>query len=201
MGYLGRSEGGWVSPIAVQRGGAAFLLGLSGPTVTVADEDIDHFRVVLQEGGFSEEDMQAAFALIRARHAALLDPSSHARLDAIMEENRAAEWFPLVDIKEDDVAGAPFRARTIGYDPSTYLQALGVPSYWIYGSDDRVIPVSESIARLVSIKMEPRPMITVLPGADHALAEGHYPRLPTGVGQSARLFAAWIKELEAKRRR
>jgi hypothetical protein len=44
----------------------------------------------------------------------------------------------------------------------------------------------------MSLELEPRPLITVLPQADHALAATDYPRLPGSVQRSAQLLVDWI---------
>ncbi|HYD71846.1 MAG TPA: alpha/beta hydrolase [Candidatus Binatia bacterium] len=192
VGYVCRSEGCWVAPIAVSRGGASFLAAISGPTITVADEDIDHYRVALREAGMSESDMQAAFALLRLRHAVIAGGAAPAELDARVAAVRNDAWFERLNWEEAEGDAGQFRARTIGYDPAPQLRALGVRSLWLYGTDDTIIPVGDSVERLLALNIEPRPSIIVLPRADHALAATQYPRLPGGVASAAQRIADWI---------
>jgi pimeloyl-ACP methyl ester carboxylesterase len=197
VGYVARSEGAWVAPLAVRLGGASFLAAISGPTVAVADEDIDHYRVALREAGLTEARMQPAFALVRLRHRVIGGQASAADLEQAVAAQRHEPWFSVLawGDAEADPAERIFRSRTIGFDPALYLANLGVPSYWVYGSDDVIIPAGDSAARLMALHIEPRPYITILPRADHALAVTDYPRLPGGVKRPARLLADWINAL------
>lgn len=194
IGYVARSEGGWVAPLAVRLGGASFLGVISGPAVSVADEDIDYYRVALREAGLTEAQMQPAFALVRLRHRVIAGQASAADLEQAVAMQRREPWFSILNWEdaEADPTEHVFRSRTIGFDPAPYLAKLGVPSLWIYGSDDVIIPAGDSVARLMKLHIEPRPLITVLPRADHALAVTDYPRLPGGVRRPAHLLAEWI---------
>jgi hypothetical protein len=199
VGYVVRSEGGWVGPLAVERGGAAFLAAISAPTVSVAAEDIDHYRVALREAGFDEEAMAKAFALLRARHDVIAGVADGEELAARVEAVRDQPWFGVLGWEEAESADDVFRSRTIQFDPVPHLKTLGVPSLWLYGTDDTTIPAGESVARLMALQISPRPAIMVLPGADHALARIDYPRLPTGVARSAEVLSEWIRQIPSLR--
>lgn len=193
IGYVARSEGAWVVPLAVRMGGADFAGAISGPAVSVADEDVDYYRIALREAGVSEADMKQALDLIRLRHRVLLGEADPASLEAALAPSRAQKWFSVLGWDEaEDGPSMPFRLATLGYDPAAHLVVIGVPTLWIYGTDDTTIPAADSIARLMSLHIEPRPLIMALPRADHALAAIDYPRLPAGVQRSARLLADWI---------
>jgi pimeloyl-ACP methyl ester carboxylesterase len=193
VGYVARSEGGWVGPLAVRLGDAAFLASVSGPVVSVADEDIDHYRIALREAGVSETEMTEALDLIRLRHRILLGQADPASLESALALRRGQKWFSVLNWEEaEDGPSMPFRLATLGYDPAPDLKKIGVPSLWIYGTDDKTIPAADSVARLMSLELEPRPLITVLPQADHALAATDYPRLPGSVQRSAQLLVDWI---------
>jgi uncharacterized protein len=198
IGYVARSQGGWVAPLAARLGGAAFLGLLSAPAVSVADEDIDHYRVALREAGVTEADMVQAFDLLRLRHRVLLGLADASSLDAALAVHGSAAWFPVLNWDEATGESVPFLQATLAYDPAPHLATLSIPTYWIYGTDDTIIPAADSVARLMQLGIEPRPLITVLPRADHALAITDYPRLPRGVGHSARLMADWINGLHRR---
>jgi pimeloyl-ACP methyl ester carboxylesterase len=199
VGYVVRSEGGWVGPLAVERGGAAFFAAISAPTVSVAEEDIDHYRVALREAGFDEEAMAKAFALLRARHDVIAGVADGEGLTARVEAVRGLPWFGVLGWEAAESADDVFRSRTIRFDPASHLKTLGVPSLWLYGTDDTVIPAGESVARLMALQISPRPAIMILPGADHALARSDYPRLPAGVARSAEVLSEWIRQIPSLR--
>lgn len=195
VGYVARSEGAWVAPLAVRMGGAAFLAVVSGPVVSVSDEDLDYYRVALQEASASQADMDDALNLLRMRHAVIAGRASRAELDIQLARARSASWFPVLHWDDAEATDQIFRRHTIDFDPAPHLRELGVPSLWLYGTDDTIIPAGDSIARLVSLRIEPRPHMIVLPRADHALAVQRYPSLPGGVAGAGRLLADWINGL------
>ena len=55
-----------------------------------------------------------------------------------------------------------------GYDPGTALHVLHVPTIWIYGEEDRQVPVRLSIAQLKLLSGKDL-TIAVLPGGWHGL--------------------------------
>ena len=193
IGYVARSEGAWVAPLATRLGGSSFLGVISGPTVSVQDEDLDYYRLALLEAGIAGAELERALDLVRLRHRVMLGKASAESLERAVAQGRESRWFPTLNWDEaEDQASMPFRLATLGYDPAPDLVKIGVPTFWLYGTDDKTIPAADSVARLMALGMEPRPAIRVLPRADHALAASAYPELPGGVQSSARLLADWI---------
>lgn len=193
IGYVARSEGGWVAPLAVRLGGASFLGVISGPTVSVQDEDLDYYRVALRDAGIGGAEAEEALDLVRLRHRVLLGQADPKSLELALARDRGSRWFPALGWDDaEDAASMPFRLATLGYDPAADLRRIGVPSFWLYGTDDRTIPAADSVARLMTLDIDPRPAIAVLPRGDHALAASEYPRLPGGVPVAAGLLTDWI---------
>jgi pimeloyl-ACP methyl ester carboxylesterase len=153
----------------------------------------------LREAGFDEEAMAKAFALLRARHDVIAGVADGEELAARVEAVRDQPWFGVLGWEAAESADDVFRSRTIWFDPAPHLKTLGVPSLWLYGTDDTTIPAGESVARLMALQISPRPAIMVLPGADHALARIDYPRLPTGVARSAEVLSEWIRQIPSLR--
>jgi pimeloyl-ACP methyl ester carboxylesterase len=57
-------------------------------------------------------------------------------------------WFKALDYEPEpiDAPGRVFEGKTVSYDPAADLDALRIPSLWIYGGADTIIPVDASIA-------------------------------------------------------
>jgi pimeloyl-ACP methyl ester carboxylesterase len=72
-----------------------------------------------------------------------------------------------------------FDRHTLAYDPGADIDAIRIPSLWIYGDADTIIPVQDSIAVLRKAKSRPQPEIIVLPKAGHSftVSETAIPRL------------------------
>lgn len=200
VGYVARSEGAWVAPLAVRLGGSSFLGVISGPTVSVRDEDVDYYRIALGEAHIAGAEAKEALDLVRLRHQVMLGQADAEILEQALARDRGTPWFPVLNWDEaEDAASRPFRIATLGYDPAEDLRHLGVPSLWLYGTDDTTIPAADSVARLMTLGTEPRPAIAVLPRGDHALAASEYPALPGGVQVAAGLLTDWIGGLMPRR--
>ena len=192
VGYVGRSQGGWIAPLAMRSGGAAFAAFISGPSVSPADEDVDHYSHIFREAGMSETEFAQAEALLRLHHGRMQGRITKAELDAAADKHKGAPWFRLLHWDDLQSNVSDFDRSWIGYDPQADLKAIDVPTLWVYGSEDRVIPVEGSIVSLLRLKMPARPTIHVVPGGDHALARIQYPALPGGVPAAFDLIADWI---------
>jgi pimeloyl-ACP methyl ester carboxylesterase len=192
IGYVGRSQGGWIVPMALRKGGAAFAAFISGAAVSTIDEDLDHYRQLFSQSGRPAGDYEAAETLMRQRYSAMRGHVSRARLVRLAKRAENQPWFKLLEWADLDKNETPFDRAWIGYEPAQDLEAISVPTYWLYGSADYVIPVGASIANVVTHVRKSPPTIEVLPGADHALASGAYPALPAGVGSATRRITDWI---------
>lgn len=192
VGYIGRSQGGWIVPIALRGGGAAFAAFISGPSVSTADEDLDHYVHVFEEAGMTRAELTAAEQLLRLNHKRMRGTATPAQVRAAAAKSRSARWFKLLDWDSIEKNETPFDRAWIAYDPERDLRRLDIPTLWMFGTDDKVIPVQASVDRLIRLKMPRRPTIHIVAGGDHSLAVIDYPRLPTGVPEAFDAIGDWI---------
>lgn len=171
LGLFGHSQGGWVVlELAAADPAVAFVVTNSGPGVTMA----------LQERFATEAHMTAAGAPAEAVAGAL------ATQDALIALVRAGADFETVQAAAGDDGHGPgddaeleLVRRWLDHDPRRALERLTSPLLAIFGEQDLVTPVEDSIA----VFRAARPggagdlEIATLPGCDHRLQSGEPPAL------------------------
>jgi pimeloyl-ACP methyl ester carboxylesterase len=187
IGAWGLSQGGWLGPLAAsQSRDIAFVIAVSGPGVSPGEQMVFYFANEMRAQGFGEADVEEASDFRRAvwHFLSTGDGSDAAR--RALDRGRTRPWFSVVNGQSDGVFGRPtselmndpalrqepwYRVEA-NYDPRTALRALTVPALFIFGSDDRLVPVERSveIIRETLTRAGHRDFsIKVFPHADHAL--------------------------------
>lgn len=142
VGLLGYSQGGWIAPLAASRDpGVAFMISLSGPSVTVGEENAYSRLAGADPGseqGLSEEEIARRFEAFSGPHgydprpviAAMRAPSLwvFGELDRSIPVPRSVEY--LEHIKRE--RAAPITLRVLpGLDHGLHPQPSGPPSpHW-----------------------------------------------------------------------
>jgi uncharacterized protein len=171
LGLFGHSQGGWVVlEVAAADPAVAFVVTNSGPGVTMA----------CQERFATEAHMLAAGAPADAVAGALVTQ------DALMALVRAGADFDAVQAAAGDDGHGPgddaeleLVRRWLDHDPRPALERLTCPLLAIFGGQDLVTPVEESIAVLRAARADGRGELEIvtLPDGDHRLHTGEPPAL------------------------
>lgn len=171
LGLFGHSQGGWVVlEVAAADPSVAFVITNAGPGVTMAR----------QERFATEAHMTAAGAPADAVAGAL------ATQDALIALVRAGADFETVQAAAGDDGHGPgddaeleLVRRWLDHDPRPALEQLTCPLLAIFGGQDLVTPVEESIAVFRAARADgPGELeIATLPGGDHRLHTGEPPAL------------------------
>jgi pimeloyl-ACP methyl ester carboxylesterase len=166
VGAFGHSQGGWVVYEAAGTTDAVdFAIANSGPAVAPLEQERHALRVATD----GQVDQPTALALF----------------DELAERARAGQTFTDV-IGELDRAGTgslrgfagavlhdevAWQLTTLlfAYDPAPALAAIEVPLLAVFGADDPVVPVDDSIAALRNLVDERFVEILVFDGAGHRL--------------------------------
>ncbi len=188
IGVWGLSQGGWLGPLAASRSSdVAFVIAVSGPGVSPGDQMRFYYATELRGKGASEEDVKEADDLRRDVWNYMYSGNGYEAAKAEMDRDRAKRWYSEVKSQQDDLFGtlespAEREARIkkkydwftqeMNYDPVPTLQALRVPALFIFGDEDRLVPVPESIAiirRTLTSSNHQDFTIQELHGADHGM--------------------------------
>jgi pimeloyl-ACP methyl ester carboxylesterase len=146
VGLWGISQGGWVAPLAASLSGEiAFVIAVSGPAVSPADQELYRVEHELRADGFSPEDVETAVAFYSAGLQLLRDGLS---FEAIMQAIGAdglqdPPWLSYVS--NLDPRQAEFMRRIMDHDPRSALRNLTCPFLGIWGENDRLVPALLSV--------------------------------------------------------
>jgi hypothetical protein len=159
IGVWGLSQGGWLGPLAASRSAdISFVIAVSGPGVSPGEQMLVYYANELRDRGMPEADVREADALRRDVWNYLFTGKGYEKARRELDEARSKRWFGEVNSQQDrlfeplqkpselDQPGSAilrFR-REMAYDPVPALQALRVPALFLFGADDRLIPVEKS---------------------------------------------------------
>jgi uncharacterized protein len=212
IGVWGLSQGGWLGPLAASKSrDIAFVIAVSGPGVSPAEQMVFYYANELRARGVSEQDVGAASETRRRVWHYLSTGTGEDDARAALDRARSQPWFSALDDQSGGLFGRPtnallndpaVRARVwfrleADYDPTVALRALSVPALFIFGDQDRLVPVARSveIIRDTLTRAGHRAFeIVVFPGADHGI------RIPAGNGMSPQApqyfetMATWLRK-------
>jgi uncharacterized protein len=176
IGVWGLSQGGWLGPLAASRSAdISFVIEVSGPGVSPAEQMYVYYANELRDRGMPEADVREADALRRDVWNYLFTGKGYDAALRELNQARAKPWFPEVNSQEDRLfeplqkpselnrPGSSilrFR-REMTYDPVPTLRALHVPSLFLFGEEDRLIPVEKRVAVIRSVLTQSRADFTI----------------------------------------
>jgi len=187
VALLGGSQGGWVAQIVASlTGKVAAIVTVSGPGVGVLAQEEYRLRHQLPAEGFSARDVEAALALLHEQIRRIAAGEDSARVHADQLAWRDAAWYPL--LVGTTPASIAFLGRIAAFDPVPAMSALRCPVLAIFGADDVLVPVVDSVRAIDNALTEAGHadhQIVVFPHADHnirvfkgdgppRISHGHY---------------------------
>jgi alpha-beta hydrolase superfamily lysophospholipase len=163
IGIWGVSQGGWVTPLAIiHQPVIRFAMILSGPATTAFEEEIAGIRKSLSFFGFKSSEIEQATSLLSEIYLTVEHADNWKNLDVLKNRFKEEKWYAVM-IKQSLICSyflgpnaeyikSNFKALVEGnsyvrwcfYNPYRYLSRVQVPTLWMYGSEDKTIPVSES---------------------------------------------------------
>jgi pimeloyl-ACP methyl ester carboxylesterase len=194
-GFVCESQGCWVAPLAIARGAPArFLVGISGPTVTVEEQGYDQYRNQFREAGMPDTEFVKALPLFKLDNDVCKGNASWEDLQAQIAKDQDQPWFKAISwtAEDRDDPERKFYGKILSYDPRADLEKMKVPSFWLFGTDDITIPAQASWERLRRMSMSPKPRIAIIKNADHSLVVRDRGRLPVLAAGYPAIIADWI---------
>ncbi|HVS30245.1 MAG TPA: alpha/beta fold hydrolase [Thermoanaerobaculia bacterium] len=176
IGLIGLSQGGWIVPMAaVRRPDVAFVVNLSGATVSFAEQSFLEMRNTARQAGLSADGVNQIIELNKAAGRYILGGSwdDYAAMRAAAMKGAAkpvAAGFP-------DSKAAPawtFLRKVGAHDPTAYWSMVEQPVFIGLGERDEEdnVPVGESVRRVehaFGATGKKNYDVVVAPGAGHAL--------------------------------
>lgn len=188
IGMWGLSQGGWLGPLTASRSvDVAFVIAVSGPGVSPGEEMIVFYANELREQGMDEGDVREASTVRRDIWSYMSSGLGYEKTKAELDEARTKRWYNQARVQQDDSFGplptpaelskpmgrsAIWFKQEAVYDPVPALRALRVPTLFLFGDHDRLIPVDESVAVIQRVLAEDKRRdftIRVFPNVDHEM--------------------------------
>jgi pimeloyl-ACP methyl ester carboxylesterase len=172
VGAFGHSQGGWVVYEAAGTSDVLdFAIANSGPGVSPGDQERHALRVATAD----HPDQSGAMALFdelveRARRSQPLDAVLAETDLTAAGELRGFATDLLSDVDEWSLASLVF-----AYDPTSALRAIDIPILCVFGREDPLVPVDDSVVALRRLVSDGYLEIRVFDGAGHRLQpkDGH----------------------------
>lgn len=197
IGLVGLSQGGWIAPLAAARSDdVAFVVNVSGASVSFAEQSFHEMAATARQAGLSESRVQEVLDLNRAAGDYLIT-GDWPRYERARERALQTPWRQVA-------AGFPgsasspvweFLRGVVAYDPMPYWIQLAEPVLVIYGAEDERdnVPVAESVRRLEHAfgsagKRNYR--IVVVPGAGHGFLDREHGLMP----EFSSALQSWVRE-------
>jgi len=153
IGVWGFSNGGWTAPIVAARRPVAFMILMSAPAGTIADNIYYEMRESMLRGHFNKQDISAAVTTERAQIDALAGKKSWDSARALYEAAVPQKWFAASGMRphkqfppSKELAEA--QRRSLLYDPQPILRQVKTPTLALYGLLDRSVDASHDSAVL-----------------------------------------------------
>ena len=180
IGVWGISQGGWVGPLmASMSANVAFVISVSGPGVSIAEQAIYFRRGQMLEQGFSLKDAEEAEAYRRVTWAYFGTGLGRDAAQAALDTYKDRPWFkklalpPTLSTPDKlDPALRAFMESAAAYDPLAVAQTLKVPVLSIFGAKDSTLPVSSSLQNLIQAYARGgnrRAEFILIPNAGHGM--------------------------------
>jgi pimeloyl-ACP methyl ester carboxylesterase len=169
IGLWGISQGGWVCPLAASRSpDVAFLILVSAPAGTIAEQDLFRVEQGMRADGMPQEDIDQALDFAR-RRIALTQAGRFEKLDVAQREVAGQPWFEAYvhRLGPKDFA---FGAKNIAYDGRPALEKVKCPVLLLVGEHDTIVPSKEGatiIKEILTKAGNPDVTVKTFPGADH----------------------------------
>ncbi len=193
IGLWGISQGGWIAPLAAaQSRNVAFIILVSGPAVSVVQQDVDRVAYELRAGGFSEDEVRAAITHEQLFSDVAFTGQGWDKLEASIQHARATRWASIVALPSQDEferygsLWGQFRA----YDPIPQLQQVTCPVLALFGGRDTVVPPAKNaplLERALKAGGNRDYTITVFPDGDHVIMA-----TPTGARRNVPLWTQFM---------
>lgn len=203
IGAWGISQGGWIAPLASTLSEElSFVISVSGPGVTPAEQMSFTAAFHLREAGFTEREVEQALRLRAEIDAFYRNPVDREYLQSRIDSLSNEPWFALTFLSKtlpEDVAIDKW-SYEMDFDPIPTISKMSKPFLVVFGAKDRWVPVADSINAIRAAYPDKyRLSIFVSPQSGHFLSGEHEDSDYMGENlvesEYLEYMAEWIKDL------
>jgi pimeloyl-ACP methyl ester carboxylesterase len=170
VGFVGTSQGGWITAIAANRTKDCDFAVLNvGPSVSVFDQDIHRVKYSMLGDGWPQAAIDSAVAYTRIyfRYTRSNDEDDWKILSRFAEQLRERAWVSYINLPNNRADFAWWRRND--YDPARDLMKISCPVLSILAERDMLVPPTENEARMDSLLRLSKShyRIVVIPNVGH----------------------------------
>lgn len=210
IGYWGLSQGGWLAMEAANISNPAFVISVSAPLTTPAEQmEVLAYNALLVDG----HGEQIADKALRIRRLVMDDyyrgRIEHDEAREAIESIEDEPWFELVFLPASDQLPEDIQQTSwiheMDYDPIPAFEAVEAPLLFLLGTEDFTIPLQPTLDVLDGHADRPGLTVAVIPAADHVMRKIERRKvIHEGPSTSPAYFmtmGTWLGELHAHRTR
>jgi pimeloyl-ACP methyl ester carboxylesterase len=189
IGVWGLSQGGWLGPLAASRSkDITFVIAVSGPGVTPGEQMVFYYANQLRARGLGDREIEEAGDLRRRVWHLLSTGKGYDAARIALDRAKSRPWFDAVNeqagglfkrsasdlVNDRTLRNQDWYRSELNYDPKIALRALTVPSIFVFGDHDALVPVNLSVSiirQTMTYPGHPAFSIVIFPGADHAISQ------------------------------
>jgi pimeloyl-ACP methyl ester carboxylesterase len=158
IGFVGASQGGWIALLAAARDvPMAFMVTLSSPTTTPAEQGHFVVEAAMRKKGYPDADIREALALDRRIVEVYRTDSGWEEARAAVDNARSRPWFADAGVgiqPRDSWNWRWYRDLPFDLDPLPLLESLRCPLLATYGEIDALVPSSAAAATVDSFRVQ-----------------------------------------------
>jgi pimeloyl-ACP methyl ester carboxylesterase len=145
IGLFAASQGAWVAPIVATRSrDVAFILLISAPTVTMAENHLYEMETDLRAAGFSEEEIKTAVAYRKPTMELIRVNAPDEQIEAAIQKAKNERWFPYVGVPAKDHWQRQWFPLVLGFNPAPVWEKVKSPVLNVMGELDKNVRVSQN---------------------------------------------------------
>jgi uncharacterized protein len=193
VGLFGHSQGGWVVIEAAGREAPiAFAVSSSGPGVTPAAQERFSALTYLQRAGVAAAEIDVAMHDFDLVVAMMRERVPFEKARRRIDEDGVGSTYDELDLPflPEDAGVWDLACALIDYDPRAALERIRVPVLALFGGDDRIVPVDDSVEIYRATVRPDLLTVAVFAGADHRVQVGDSPRMADGYLETLSSFVA-----------
>lgn len=180
IGVMGFSQGGRLAPVVAVANDLAAAVSVSGPQTSVGRTRLYALERSMSEAGMDRASIDAAMALWQEHLDVLREGGELSTLDSrVREARRGIHPSALPPLSREFTPSPIF--NSLGYAGVDSLGVLQSPYLAIFGENDLVVPVAESveaIERALAISGNSRARVIVISGSGHGINDASGERHP-----------------------
>jgi pimeloyl-ACP methyl ester carboxylesterase len=154
IGFLGTSQGGWVSTIAADKtNDCSFIIMNVGPSVSLFEQDIDRVQYSMVADGWETPivDSAVAYTKLYFKYVQSDNAKDWKVLEKYCSAIRNKEWAEYLNIPTKESDEDILWWRKNAFDPTDYLKQIKCPVLSIFGEKDVLVPPSKNETKMDSL--------------------------------------------------